>query len=218
LGHCSKTVVVLFSERGILDHDGSTGAVCKRLKNQVEQRIFITDQNPPVNSKSADLGVRLASRHPEPHCFGPTKRSSTCGATLCSLSIQPCYNPESFAIRNEFVEPTIWVQGSINSSGEFLATPKVAASAVECPSVTAKCDLDTVEVRSSSPPGLGGFAHPTHKILYVERQALPHHSYGHPFHRDLCGCPEHRLRSFTRGEYADMAIRIDSWPLCSFLL
>ena len=33
---CSKTVVVLCSERGILDHDGSTGGICKRLKNQVE--------------------------------------------------------------------------------------------------------------------------------------------------------------------------------------
>ena len=35
-------------------------------------------------------------------------------------------------------------------SWEFLTTPKVAASAVECQSVTVKCDLDTVEVRSSS--------------------------------------------------------------------
>jgi hypothetical protein len=46
---------------------------------------------------------------------------------------------------------SIWTQsGSINSSLEFLTTPKVAASAVDYPSVTAKLDLDTVEVRSSS--------------------------------------------------------------------
>ena len=46
---------------------------------------------------------------------------------------------------------SIWVQsGSIIGSRDFLTTPKVAASAVECQSVTAKCDLDTVEVRSSS--------------------------------------------------------------------
>jgi hypothetical protein len=36
--------------------------------------------------------------------------------------------------------------GSINSSRDFFATPKVAASAVQCQSVTAKRDLDTVEV------------------------------------------------------------------------
>jgi len=42
---------------------------------------------------------------------------------------------------------TIWIQsGSNNSSGNFLLTPKVAASAVECQSVTVKRDLDTVEV------------------------------------------------------------------------
>jgi hypothetical protein len=46
----------------------------------------------------------------------------------------------------------IWVElGSINSSREFLTTPKVAASVVECPSVTAKLDLETVEVAGSSP-------------------------------------------------------------------
>ena len=33
---CSKTVVVPCSERGILDHQGSTGAVCTRLKNKVK--------------------------------------------------------------------------------------------------------------------------------------------------------------------------------------
>ncbi len=50
---CSKTVVVLCSERGILDHEGSTGGICKQLKNQAEYRIVITVQNPTVNSKSA---------------------------------------------------------------------------------------------------------------------------------------------------------------------
>ena len=36
LGDCSKTVVVLCTERGILDHDGSTGGICNPLKRGVE--------------------------------------------------------------------------------------------------------------------------------------------------------------------------------------
>jgi hypothetical protein len=48
--------------------------------------------------------------------------------------------------------PTIWVlPGSVNSSRTFLTTPKVAASAVECQSVTVKLDLDTVAVNLKQP-------------------------------------------------------------------
>jgi len=47
----------------------------------------------------------------------------------------------------------IWVQlGSNKRPSEFLTTPKVAASAVECQSVTVERDLDTVEVSGSSFP------------------------------------------------------------------
>ncbi len=54
----------------------------------------------------------------------------------------------------------IWVQlGSANSSCEFLATPKVAASAVECQSVTIEEDLDTEEVDGSNPFGHTIFFH-----------------------------------------------------------
>ena len=51
--HCSKTVVVPCSKRGRTDHDGANRSPCKRLKNQVESRIFLTVQNPRWNSKSA---------------------------------------------------------------------------------------------------------------------------------------------------------------------
>jgi hypothetical protein len=52
----------------------------------------------------------------------------------------------------QIVEMTIWVQpGSIKTSRKFLTTPKVAARAVGCQSVTVKRDLDGVEVWGSSP-------------------------------------------------------------------
>ena len=42
---CDKNVIVLCSERVYFDQNGSRRPICKGLKNQIEERIFITDQN-----------------------------------------------------------------------------------------------------------------------------------------------------------------------------
>src|ERR1700738_4960376 len=52
-GHYSKIVVVLCSERGILDHDGSTGAVCKRFEKSSRVENFHNRSEP-----SCELTIR----------------------------------------------------------------------------------------------------------------------------------------------------------------
>jgi hypothetical protein len=59
---------------------------------------------------------------------------------LCSFPFRGSGGPSSHQVR----------LGSVNNSQVFLTTPKVAASAVGCQSVTVEWHLDTVEVRSSS--------------------------------------------------------------------
>jgi len=62
-----------------------------------------------------------------------------------------CWRGQKATLKQKVLRPLphgsggqIWVRlGSNNSSWEFLATPKVAASAVECQSVTVSVDPDT---------------------------------------------------------------------------
>jgi hypothetical protein len=66
------------------------------------------------------------------------------------LSGADCFRIARQKVKRRLVE--IWVQlGSINSSCEFLAMPKMAASAVECQSGTGRVGLDTAEGWGSRP-------------------------------------------------------------------
>ena len=51
VANCSKTVVVLCSNRGRLDHDGSTGGVCKRLENPCRVENFHNGSEPSCELK-----------------------------------------------------------------------------------------------------------------------------------------------------------------------
>jgi hypothetical protein len=76
--YCSKTAVVPCSERSILDQNRSTRFPCNQLKNRIEWRIFLMDQNPLVYLKTTVRETVPGVRIPLPPPCSLDCRESCC--------------------------------------------------------------------------------------------------------------------------------------------